>query len=728
MTIKQTTVKFINSKGQWVTENCHDIKNCREHKDKLAATKKLLNSKDVTIVLPEETINQDAMSVFDTKAGMTREEFLNKVEVLEKAAEAYYAGTDQHITDAEYDLMLDQVEEAAKNNGWLEAENLTDKVAAGYSSGNEVTHVKPMLSMAKVKNITELEKFANKIGDYKIEPKLDGLAIGLTYREGQLVGAATRGDGITGESVLPQITKNTVKNLPYEISELGLVTVRGELFMTHSDFEQANIERTRRTGQPFANSRNATAGIIRNQKTEEAYAVLSFAAYDVVGMGKESYSEDLQHLDSMGFQTAASLLPEAEGTLAERVASFGLQRSELDYPVDGIVIKATSLKVREELGEGAKSPNWSMAYKYSDEQKTTLLLGIERFVGRTGAISYVANFEPVELEGTTVVKATLNNASYIANNNIRVGGEVIVVKSNMIIPTVVSGYNNSNAQLYVAPKTCPNCNQDLDTTSSVVWRCVNPECSTLQALNFFTGRDFMDIEGLSEATLTRLLESGKVNDPADLYSLTVNELTNLKVEANKNSDAEYRLLGEKVAVKLYDEIQKSKTQEFNRVVSSLNIRHLGRRLGKRIAVSFPTMEALQNASVSDLMTIEGIAKDKAEAIHSGLKARKPLIDKLAAAGVNMGLSKATEPVETASKAGLEWVRGSTFVITGSIEGMNRSQIQEELELLGGISQSAISSKTKYLIVGENAGSKLEKAKSIGVVIKPAKEVISILKQ
>lgn len=726
MNIKETTVKFINSKGQWVTEKCHDISTCREHKDKISKTNKLLKDKGIMVDLPEEFTEQNIMSMFDDKSGMNREEFLNKVSLLEKAAEAYYAGTEQHITDAEYDLLLDEVEEAAKFNNWSEAENLTEKVAAGYSAGNEVTHVKPMLSMAKVKNINDLESFANKIGEYKIEPKLDGLAIGLTYREGKLVGAATRGDGIKGESVLPQIMRNTVKNLPYEISETGLVTVRGELFMTHSDFEKANIERTRRTGQPFANSRNATAGIIRNQKTEDAYAVLSFAAYDVLGMGKESYSEDLEHLDAMGFQTAASLLPNAEGTLAERVASFGLQRDSLDYPVDGIVIKASSLKVREELGEGSKSPNWSMAYKFEDEKKTTMLLDIERFVGRTGAISYVANFEPVELEGTIVSKATLNNASYIASNNIRIGGEVILQKANQIIPQIVSGYNNANAPVYKAPTTCPNCNQALDTTSSIVWRCVNPECSTLQGLNFFTGRDFMDIEGLSEATLTRLLESGKVNDPADLYSLTVDDLSNLKVEASKNSDAEYRLLGEKVAVKLYDEIQKSKQQDFNRVVSSLNIRHLGRRLGKRIAVSFPSMEALQNASIDDLMKVEGIAKDKAEAIYSGLKARKPLIDKLASAGVNMGSNKPVQSAVSGSKAGLEWIQGKTFVLTGA-GSMSRNELSEILESMGGKAQSSVSSKTDYVIAGTDAGSKLTKAESLGVTVKNIEEVIALVK-
>lgn len=724
---KNITIKFINSKGQWVTENCHDISSCREHKEKIDRTKKILKEKNGIIELPDEEIIQNAMSVFENNDSMYRETFLNKIELLNKAAEAYYAGSEQIISDAEYDLMFDEVEEAAQLNGWTESDNLLNKVAAGYSDGSEVTHVKPMLSMSKVKNINDLEKFAEKIGDYKIEPKLDGLAIGLTYREGKLVQAATRGDGVKGESVLPQIMRNTVRNLPYSIDNLNTVNVRGELFMTHADFETANKERTRRTGQPFANSRNATAGIIRNQKTEDAYAVLSFAAYDIVGLGEESYSEDLEHLEKMGFQTAASLLPKVEGTLAEKVASFGVQRETLDYPVDGIVVKATSLKVREQLGEGSKSPNWAMAYKFEDEKKTTMLLSIDRFVGRTGAISYVANFEPVELEGTTVAKATLNNAKYISDNNIRIGGNVIILKANQIIPQIVSGYNNADAPVYNAPKTCPNCNQDLDTTSSVVWRCVNPECSTLQALNFFTGRDFMDIEGLSEATLTRLLESGKVNDPADLYSLTVDDLANLKVEAGKNSDAEYRLLGEKVAQKLYNEIQKSKTQDFSRVISSLNIRHLGRRLGKRIASQFPNMNVLQNATVNDLMTVEGIAKDKAEAIHAGLKGRKPLIDKLSSAGVNMGSNASSSVKNKVSKSGLEWIEGKTFVLTGA-GSMSRNELSEILESLGGKAQSSVSSKTDYVIAGTDAGSKLVKAESLGVNIKNIEEVISLVKK
>jgi DNA ligase (NAD+) len=728
MNAKNTPVKFINSKGEWVVENCHDLSSCREHAEKLASTAKLLKASPAMADFGDDSVTNDAMSIFDEDKGMTREEFLAKVARLEQAAESYYAGTEQFMSDAEYDLTLDEVEAAAKKNGWTEAEGLTDRIAAGYHGGVEVTHQKPMLSMAKVKNISELEAFAGKIGGFSLEPKLDGLAVSLTYKAGKLVGAATRGDGTKGESILPQILRNTVRNLEYQLEEEVDVNVRGELYMTHSDFEVANAERIRRTGQPFANSRNATAGIIRNQKTEDAYAVLSFAVYDVVGLNEKTYEAELAHATKLGFKTAASLLEVPSGTLAERVAAFGEGRDKLDYPVDGIVIKASSLEVRKQLGEGAKAPNWAMAFKYQDVEKTTTLLDITREVNRTGAISYTALLESVELEGTNVQKATLNNAKYIADNNIRIGGKVILRKANQIIPQILGGYDNADAPVYNAPTTCPKCNGDLDTKTSVVWRCTNADCSTLGSMVFFTSRDFMDIEGLSESTLTHLLESGKVNDPADLYALTVDEIANIKVDAGKNSAAEYRLLGEKTAQKLYDEIQKSKNQEFARVLPALNIRHLGRRLGKRVTAKFPDIQSLQNATVQDLMQVDGIAIDKAEAIYKGLQSRKPLIEKLTAAGVNMGGKASSKPAESSAvPSGLEWIVGSSFVITGSIEGMNRNQIQERLEAMGGTAQSSVSSKTNYLIVGANAGSKLAKAESLGVKIKQASEVIGLLK-
>lgn len=720
---KNTVVKFLNKQGEWVVENCHDIKTCREHKEKIAFTKQLLKKKPAIIDVTDEPTVDNVMDVFDTN--MDKKDFLDKVALLKKAAEAYYAGSEQYITDAEYDLLLDEVEESAKVNGWTEADNLINEVAAGYSDGAEVVHIKPMLSMAKVKNINELEAFTSKIGEYKIEPKLDGLAIGLTYRDGKLVQAATRGDGIKGESVLPQIMRNTVKNLPYEISELNLVTVRGELFMTHADFEEANKERVRRTGQPFANSRNATAGIIRNQKTEEAYAVLSFAAYDVVGMGKESYEDDLKHLSEFGFQTAASLLPAVEGSLADKVTAFGIQRDQLDYPVDGIVVKATSLETRERLGEGAKSPNWSMAYKFEDEKKTTMLLNIERFVGRTGAISYVANFEPVELEGTTVTKATLNNAKYINENNIRIGGEVIIVKSNMIIPTVVSGFNNANAPVYQAPTTCPQCGNDLDTTSSIVWRCINPDCSTGSAVAYWAGRNSMDIDGLGPAVIEKLLENNLIEDVTDLYKLKASDIEGMTLSQmynKKNNSLSDVKFGLDRATSLIEKIQASKSQPLHRVLTSLNVRYLGVRMGKALEKEFSSIEDIQNATIERLSSIDKVGSIKAKVIHEGIKSKENTIAKLKSYGVLMQKEVSNNQINKA-----EWINGKKFVITGSFEGHNRDQISKILESMGGTPASSVTSNTDILVCGERAGSKKAKAIELGIRIIESDELLSLMK-
>jgi DNA ligase (NAD+) len=723
MNAKPTLVKFINSKGEWVTENCHDLSTCREHAEKLAATSKLLKANPAMMDFDDDSLNTNAMSIFD-EDGMSRAEFLAKVERLQKAAEAYYAGTEQHMSDAEYDLTLDEVEEAAKKNGWTEAEGLTERVAAGYAAGTEVTHVKPMLSMAKVKNLSELEAFAKKIGGFSIEPKLDGLAVGLTYKEGKLVGAATRGDGIKGESILPQIMRNTVRNLEYELSEPVDVTIRGELYMTHADFEVANAERLRRTGQPFANSRNATAGIIRNQKTEDAYAVLSFAAYDVVGLNEKTYEDELAHATRLGFQTAASLLNVPDGTLAERVTAFGASRDDLDYPVDGIVIKASSLEVRQQLGEGAKTPNWAMAYKYEDEKKVTRLISIERAVGRTGAISYTAILDPVELEGTTVQRSTLNNANYIKENNIRVGGNVILLKANQIIPKIVSGVSNDSFPVYEAPKTCPNCKEDLDTTSSAVWRCLNPDCSTGSATSYWATRSSMDIDGLGNVIVDKLVENNIIEDITDLYKLKPEDIAEVilarSFNEKKNEYTDIKF-GEDRAAKLIKNIQASRQQPLHRVLSALNIRHLGTRPGKSLENEFGTIEAIQNASEAELASVDKIGSIKAKMIYEGLKTKKDTIQKLKSYGVSMQAEKKAEPSASAG-----WIAGKKFVITGSFDNMNREELSKKLENLGGISSSSVSSNTDLLICGDKAGSKKAKAEQLGVRVIEALELSSLI--
>lgn len=658
---------------------------------------------------------------------MNRERFLQLVALLQEAAEAYYNNGDLLMTDTEYDALYEKVEKAANENGWNEADDLTQLVASGtVKNSGTVTHVKPMLSMAKTKDIDGAIAFINKIpdADVSIEPKLDGLAISFSYEKGVLVDAVTRGDGVKGDSVIEQVIVKTIHNLPHRLNENITINVRGELYITHDDFQNAQAERLKLGKTAFANPRNAVAGSVKNET--DNYVVMSFSVYETVGMDSSSYMEELVHLTRLGFKTANSLMPKNLGETAQDIiVNFGLARNTLDFPVDGIVIKANSMQVRDSLGANAKSPNWALAYKYEDEQKETKLLNIERAVGRTGAVSFTAILEPVELEGTVVQKATLNNAKYITDLDLRIGDIVIVQKANQIIPQVlgpITSSRSSDITPYVPETNCPQCGEPLDVESSVVWRCHNYDCSVGNAILYWGDRTVMDIDGLGEAIVEALLDQGLIKDVADLYKLSINDLSNLKMQPNKNSLQEYSLLGEKTATKIYNEIQKSKTAELYRVVAGLGIRHAGRRLSKRITAEFPTMQKIQEASIEDLMTIEGIAKDKATAIFEGLKTRSALIHKLAQQGVNMG-NNTEERTTVEIPEGLQFIQGKTFVITGSLEGMNRDQVTSKLEGFGGKAQSAVSSKTNYLIVGENAGSKLAKAQSLGITVIPANEII-----
>lgn len=660
---------------------------------------------------------------------MNREHFLELVALLQNAAEAYYNTGDLLMSDTEYDALYEKVEKVAAENGWSEADSLTQLVASGtVKNKGTITHTKPMLSMAKTKDIDGAIAFINKIpdSDVSIEPKLDGLAISFSYENGILVDAVTRGDGVKGDSVIEQVVVKTIRNLPHKLDEKISINVRGELYITHEDFEKAQTERVKLGKPAFANPRNAVAGSIKNET--DNYVIMSFCVYEAVGIDSSSYLEELQHLTSLGFKTANSLMPTNLGDSAEEIiANFGLTRSSLDFPVDGIVIKANSMKVRDSLGANAKSPNWALAYKYEDEQKETKLIGIERAVGRTGAVSFTAILAPVELEGTIVQKATLNNAKYITDLDLRIGDTVIVQKANQIIPQVlgpITSLRSSDVIPYVPDTNCPQCGEPLDTESSVVWRCHNYDCSVGNAILYWGDRTVMDIDGLGEAIVEALLEQGLIKDVADLYKLSITDLSNLKMQPNKNSTQEYSLLGEKTATKLYNEIQNSKKAELYRVMAGLGIRHAGRRLSKRITAEFQTMEQIQKATIEDFMGIEGIAKDKATAIFKGIKTRAALISKLTEHGVNMGSTEVGQSVDTPE--GLEFIQGKTFVITGSLEGMNRDEITTKLESFGGKAQSSVSSKTNYLIVGSNAGSKLAKAESLGVTVIPADEIISKL--
>ena len=652
---------------------------------------------------------------------LSREEFLKTVSKLTKAAETYYTTDTQIITDAEYDFLLSQVEEVAKVNKWTEADTLIHKVAAGFSGEKTITHVHPMLSMLKVKTVDEVEKFVTTVGDVVVEPKLDGLAVALQYVHGNLASAATRGDGITGENITENVLNNTIKNLPHSTNITGRVEIRGELYMTHVDFIEANKERTKRTGKPFANSRNATAGVIRNENETNPYATLSFAAYDAVGLQTNTYMETVELLLKEGFQAAYSLTEHLNGSVGEQIKTFGETKNDYDFPTDGIVIKANSMDVRRKLGEGNKYPHWARAYKYEDEQQITVLNGIELSIGRTGALTLTGIFNPIQLEGTTVSKATLNNVEYVQNNNIKVGGEIIVQKANMIIPQVVAGINNEHLPTFTPSTQCPQCSQEMDTTTSVIWRCLNPECSLIQSIIYWCSPAAMDIDGLSEKLITAMLEHNLITSAFDLYNLTPKMLEKLVVREGLTTAGEKFLLGEKRANTLYESIQASKTQPLWRLLAALNIRHLGRTLSKTIVKHYPHIDEVFSLTVDQLKALEGIAEEKATVIYEGLQAKKYLLPLIKKTGFTLEAEKA-EPATTNN----DWIMGKKFVITGSFENYNRDQLKETLEGLGGLSASSVTSKTDVLIAGEKAGSKLDKAKELNLLIIDEQELKNFL--
>jgi len=651
---------------------------------------------------------------------LNREEFLENITKLNLAAEKYYTTGSQIMTDAEYDYLLEQVEQAAARNSWKEADNLLNKIAAGYSGEKTIKHAKTMLSMNKVKTIPEIETFITTITDPILEPKLDGLAVALTYDNGKLVTAATRGDGTLGENVTETILKTQVKNLPKTINIKTRLEVRGEVYMTAEDFEKANIERIKRTGKPFANSRNATAGIIQKEKEANPYATLSFALYDIVGLETGTYLEGVAKLNKEGF-TAATNLTGFKGNIVDNIDKFGETKNSLNYPTDGVIVKENNYASRLTIGEAEKHPKWAIAYKYEDEKKITILRDIEIAIGKTGALSFTGIFDPVELEGTTVTKATLNNVDYIINNNVKIGGEIILQKANMIIPQIISGINNEKLPAYTPPTVCPQCGGELDKATSVIWRCYNPECSILGETTYWCSTSAMDIDGLSETLISHMLEQNLINHPLDLYSLTATQLQTLKVKEGTTIKGEPYLLGEKRANTLVEKISESKKQPLWRVIAGLNIRHLGRTLSKLIVKHYSNIDNIFNLTVENLMKLEGIAEEKAKAIQAGLTAKKHLVPQIKKIGLTV-----SEEISTTNNNENEWIVGKKFVITGSFNGFNREELKETLENLGGVSAGTVTSNTNILIVGEKAGSKLAKAKELGIQIVDENKLVELL--
>lgn len=650
----------------------------------------------------------------------TKSDFDKAIAIAHKAAKAYYDGENIEMTDAQYDNLIEQIEVSAKANKDWDAKGILDQVAGGVSAGGDVVHPVAMLSMAKAKEQNEVAKFVEKINSsVVVEPKLDGLAVRVVYKNGKLTLVATRGDGSTGEDVTAQ-AKN-LKGLPTKIEYKGSLEIRGEVFMTESDFEVSNQNRVAFGKNAFVNPRNATAGALR--KIEAEYInQMSFASYGASGEildSIDSYSGIMAKISEFGITTAMSLmtaiLPKNKTNKSKEVLSFidliGSNRASLGFPIDGAVVKVDSINTQEQLGTVSNTPRWAVAFKYPADTATTILRDIEIAVGRTGHMSLRAVLDPVFVGGTTITYATLHNPKFVEDADFRIGDTVYVYRAGDVIPRINAvdlNYRPIKTKKWVPPTTCPNCDQPWDT-SSVVWRCATPECSIASALTYWCSRDAMDIDGAGETVCEALVESGLVNNVADLYDLTENQLASLQLGVTETGNI--RTLGKANAKKILIGIEKSKKQPFNRVVAGLGIRKTGRSVGRWLATTFKTMESLRSASVEEISEIDKMGTIKAQHVVEGLKELSDVIDRLARHGVTMAMEET---------AGDKPLTGKTYVVSGSVPGYTRTTISERIEALGGTASGSVSTKTTALVTSETDTSKAKKAAELGIpVIDPS---------
>lgn len=658
----------------------------------------------------------------DLAAGITAENYEAELARALSAARAYEMTDVEEMTDPEFDRLLAAIREYEDANG-IEPDHDLYSVGHGGASGGDVEHATRMLSLEKPGEEKVIE-FAAAHPNAVIEPKIDGLALSVQYRDGRLYRAARRGDGYTGEDVTDKV--RGVDGLPESAGD-GDYEVRGELYLNDANKARANEIRVAAGKKPFANARNGVAGMLN--KGDDTYkGLFSFAAYSTTMKPEDAdHLESMAELEGLGFTTARSLLPQsvldAEDPMSA-IAALGAERKGLGFLMDGAVLKVPTAAEREALGEGSSAPKWAVAYKYPAVEEPTVIEDIEYEIGKTGRLSIRARLTPVEVDGSVVEYASLHNVGHLAAADLRIGDSVMAYKANDIIPQVHlprAELRDPASQPWQPPAACPKCGGEFDK-STELWRCTNPECSVSGRISYAVSRDAgLDVEGFGGSIGDALIEADLVRDVSDIFSLTKEQLANLKL-GTTDTGAD-RTLGEKNAAKIMAEIEKAKSQPLNRVITALSMRFTGRTFGRRLAAEFGTMEALQAATVTQLANVEGIGEKKAEVIHAELAKNAPVIERLRAAGVNMGAKKA---------AGGTALAGQTVVVTGSVKSapalakLSRSGVQELIEAHGGKASSSVSKSTTLLVCGEPGSSKYVKAQDLGVPIVSPSEFAAML--
>lgn len=624
----------------------------------------------------------------------------------------YYNQDDPEISDFEYDMLNRELRDLEAKYPELKiADSPTSKVGGAASRlFSEVKHSVKMESLLDAFSYDELYSFDEKVraavggAVYSVEPKIDGLSVSLEYENGKFVRGSTRGDGVTGEDVTANL--ETIKNIPKTIPFEGSLEVRGEVYMPREAFLKL-VERQELMGEaPAKNPRNAAAGSLRQKNSkitaERGLAIFVFNIQRIEGKTLSSHIESLDFLSSLGFSVLPSYKRAASISEAiSEIENIGNSRGELSFDIDGAVIKVDDFAAREEMGSTAKYPKWAVAYKYPPEEKPTKLLKIEINVGRTGALTPTAEFEPIQLAGTTVSRAVLHNEDFIKEKGICIGDTIIVRKAGEIIPEVVSvKEHNPDSKPFTMPTVCPSCGGPVfREEGEAVIRCTNSACPAqiLRHLIHFTSRDAMDIEGLGPAVLELLLSAGLISDITDIYTLSTEDIASLE------------RMGEKSATNLIAAIQKSKENPLSRLLFAFGIRHIGAKAAKLIADRFIDIEQIFEAKREDFEAIDGIGGILAESIFEffTLSSTRATVDKLKAYGLNT-----TEPNSVIDNR----FEGLTFVLTGTLPTYTRQEAGTIIESMGGKTSSSVSKKTSFVLAGEEAGSKLDKANALGVKV------------
>ncbi|HEY7289049.1 MAG TPA: NAD-dependent DNA ligase LigA [Vicinamibacterales bacterium] len=661
--------------------------------------------------------------------------------------ERYYIHNAPEITDEAFDKLLHELERLeADYPDLVTPDSPTQRVGGRAVEGfPTVEHMIPLLSLDNAYNDDELRAFDDRVRrgagvgdapvDYVAELKIDGLSIALTYDGGRLVRAATRGDGTMGEDVTTNA--RTIRALPLSLRDgpTGRIEVRGEAYLPRRSFERINREQAD-AGEPlYANARNTAAGTMRNLDPSlvARRGLLAFV-YQVVGdIGATNHGALLEDMSRWGLPVEPHWRRcEGIAAVVEFCADWAEKRRDLDFDTDGVVVKVNDLAVRQRLGATAKFPRWATAFKFPAQQATTDLLRIAVNVGRTGAVTPYAELQPVFLAGSTIGMATLHNAEDIARKDLREGDRVLIEKAGDVIPKVIKAIlphpdGHPRGEPWQMPTTCPECGSTLRRDEEeVVWRCENTSCPARlrRSLEHFASRSAMNIEGLGASLVDQLLEQNLVHDFSDLYHLDAAVLESLVVAPKepRSERAVPRKLG-KVGRNVFDQIQQSKANDLSRLVYALGIRHVGEKAAATLAKHLRTMQALVDASEEALQSVPEIGPVVAESVRRFLDEprNRQLIERLAASGVTM-----TTRIPAPSEAPAGALTGKTFVITGTLSAMSREEATTALEALGARVSGSVSRKTTAVVAGDDAGSKLEKARQLGVDVLTEAEFLKLI--